>query len=231
MQLTVEINRRGKDNIIMSMSLQLGICGGLTLAIHCHQSLSVCSAPQSITRGLGWKGPHAHLVPTPSPRVFSMLNSPSSLSLSIGDVLQLSDHLCVWLPLYLLWYVHVSLVLRTPQLGTAAQLGCHEGRVPSLDLLAGLLLLQPSVPECALVGSYVALHPQEPLVLLCRAALNDFFSQPCIPVWVCPDPSPHLVLALVELHEVLMSPFLKFFQVPLDVILSFCCVSCTTQLL
>lgn len=162
MQLTVEINRKGKDNIIMSMSLQLGICGGLTLAIHCHQSLSVCSAPQSIMRGLGWKGSHAHLVPTSSPRVFSMLNSPSSLSLSIGDVLQLSDHLCVWPPLYLLWYVHVSLVLRTPQLGTAAQLGCHEGRVPSLDLLAGLLLLQPSVPECALVGSYVALHPQEP---------------------------------------------------------------------
>lgn len=40
----------------------------------------------------------------------------------------------------------------------------------------------------------------------------------------------HLVLVLVELHEVHVGPLLKSVKAPLDGITSFYCVSCITQL-
>jgi len=39
-----------------------------------------------------------------------------------------------------------------------------------------------------------------------------------------------LALGLVDPHELLMGPSLKLIQVPLDGILSFWCVNCTTHL-
>lgn len=56
----------------------------------------------------------------------------------IGDMLQLSHHLC-GSPLDSSQQVLVLLVLRTPELDTARQVGSNGGRTTYLDLLAMLL--------------------------------------------------------------------------------------------
>ena len=66
----------------------------------------------------------------------------------MGEVLHPSDHFCVP-PLAPLQDIHVFLVLRAPELDRGLQVGSHQrggmGRIPSLSLLATLLLMQPRI--------------------------------------------------------------------------------------
>jgi len=71
---------------------------------------------------------------------------------------------------------------------------------------------------------------QYPQALLCRAAVNPFIPQPVLMLGVAPTQVQNPALGLVEPHEVHTGPLLKLFQVPLDDILSFWHVNCTTQL-
>jgi len=71
---------------------------------------------------------------------------------------------------------------------------------------------------------------QYPQALLSRAALNPFIPQPVLVVGVAPTHMQDLALGLAEPHEVHTGALLKLVQVPLDGILSFWCISCTTQL-
>jgi len=66
--------------------------------------------------------------------------------------------------------------------------------------------------------------------LLGRAALNPLIPQPVLIAGVALTQMQDLALGLVELREVHTGPFLELVQVPLDGILSFWCVNCTTQL-
>ena len=65
-----------------------------------------------------------------------------------GEVLLPLDYLCST-PLDPLQQLHVFPVLRAPELNTGLQVGSHKaeqmGRIPSLDLLALLLLMQPRI--------------------------------------------------------------------------------------
>lgn len=69
-------------------------------------------------------------------------------------------------------------------------------------------------------------HPQ---VLLSNTALSDF-SQSILVSGIVPIQVQYPALWLVKLHQVLIDPFPRFFLSPLDDIPSFCCVSCTAQL-
>ncbi|KAJ7411316.1 hypothetical protein WISP_103196 [Willisornis vidua] len=67
-------------------------------------------------------------------------------------------------------------------------------------------------------------------VLLSRAALNEFLSQSVLVPGIALTQLQHLALELVELDEVFVGSVLKFIQVPLDGIPSFCHINSTTQL-
>jgi len=69
-----------------------------------------------------------------------------------------------------------------------------------------------------------------PQVLVGRAALNPFIPQPVLTLGLTSTHAQDLALGLVETHEVHMDPLLQLVQVPLEGILSFWCVNCTTQL-
>ncbi|KAK4811014.1 hypothetical protein QYF61_015718 [Mycteria americana] len=71
---------------------------------------------------------------------------------------------------------------------------------------------------------------QYPQVLLHRAALNPFSTQPVFVLEIAPTHVQDLALGLVELHEVPMGPPLKPVKVPLDGIPSLRCTNRTTQL-
>ncbi|KAJ7404971.1 testosterone 17-beta-dehydrogenase 3-like [Willisornis vidua] len=66
-------------------------------------------------------------------------------------------------------------------------------------------------------------------VLLCRAALNNFF-QSVLVSEIAQSQVHHFALVFIELHEVLIFQLLNFVQVPLEHIPFFCCVSFTAQL-
>jgi len=90
-------------------------------------------------------------------------------------------------PLNMLQYLHSLLVLGAPGLGAVLQVVPHEGRVkgdshfhcsaghPSFDAAQDTIGLLGC--KCALLAHvYLFIH-QNPQVLLCRAALSEFFSQ------------------------------------------------------
>jgi len=66
--------------------------------------------------------------------------------------------------------------------------------------------------------SFINQHSQ---ILLLRAALKPFSTQPVYVLGIALTQVQDLALGLVELHEVGMDPHLKPVQVPLDSILSF----------
>ncbi|KAK4822727.1 LOW QUALITY PROTEIN: hypothetical protein QYF61_019724, partial [Mycteria americana] len=80
--------------------------------------------------------------------------------------------------------------------------------------------------HCWLMSSFFV-H-QYPQVLLRRAALDHIIPQPVLKPRIALTQDP--ALGLVEPHEVHTGPLLQLVQVPLDGILSFWRVSCTTQL-
>ena len=85
----------------------------------------------------------------------------------------------------------------------------------------------PSGPQAHIGGSCPAFHPP---VLLCRAVLNPFISQPVMVSGVAPTQVQDHALGLVEPHEGHTGPLLELVQVPLDGIPSFWRVNCTIQL-
>ncbi|KAK4830182.1 hypothetical protein QYF61_008973 [Mycteria americana] len=130
----------------------------------------------------------------------------------IREVLQPSDHFC-GPALDPLQQVCVFPVLRTPELDAALQdtvgfLGC----------------------ECTLLAHVQLFIHQYPQVLLHRAALNPFISQPVLIPGVALTQVQDPALGLVEPHEVPIGPLLQLVQVPLDGIPSLRGVNHTTQL-
>ncbi|KAK4821092.1 hypothetical protein QYF61_013420 [Mycteria americana] len=135
-----------------------------------------------------------------------------SQTVFIGEVLQPSDHLR-GPPLDSLQQLHVLLMLGAPELNTVLQdtvgfLGC----------------------KCTLPGHVELLINQHPQVILLRAALNPFSTQPVFVLGIAPTHVQDLALGLVELHEVCTGPPLKPVKVSLDGILSLQCVNHSTQL-
>jgi len=176
---------------------------------------------------------------SPQPSLLQAKQPQLSQPFLITEVLQLSDHLC-GPPLDLLQQLRVLLVLGTPELDTGLQVGSHQSGVEGQNHLprpaghASLDAAQDTVGrlgcECTLVAHVKFFIYQYPQILLLRAALNPFISHPVLIVETAPTQMRDLALGLVEPHEVHMGPLLKLVQVPLDGILSFWCVSCTTQL-
>ncbi|KAK4830181.1 hypothetical protein QYF61_008972 [Mycteria americana] len=157
----------------------------------------------------------------------------------IGEVLQLSDHFC-GPPLDPLQQVHVFPVLRTPELDAALQVGSHQSRAEGQNHLprpaghAAFDAAQDTVGflgcECTLSAHVQLFIHQYPQVLLHRAALNPFISQPVLIPGVALTQVQDPALGLVEPHEVPIDPLLQLVQVPLDGIPSLRRVNHTTQL-
>ncbi|RMC13950.1 hypothetical protein DUI87_09034 [Hirundo rustica rustica] len=85
--------------------------------------------------------------------------------------------------------------------------------------------------ECTrLVHVQLVIH-QNPPVLHHRAALTELFPQSRFMSGIALTQLQHSALGLAEPHVVLVGPILQLVHVPLDGILSFCCVSCTAQFL
>ncbi|GAB0176555.1 hypothetical protein GRJ2_000120700 [Grus japonensis] len=84
--------------------------------------------------------------------------------------------------------------------------------------------------KCALPAHVELLINQHPQVLLLRAALNTFSTQPVVVLGITPTHVQDLALGLVELHVLCIGLCLKPVKVPLDGILSLQHVDCTTQL-
>jgi len=71
---------------------------------------------------------------------------------------------------------------------------------------------------------------QYPQVSLSRAALHPLIPHPVLIAGIAPTHVQDLALGFVESHDVQTGPPLQIVQVPLEGILSFWHVSCTTQL-
>ncbi|KAK4825967.1 hypothetical protein QYF61_003536 [Mycteria americana] len=84
--------------------------------------------------------------------------------------------------------------------------------------------------KCTLPGYAELLINQHPQVLLLRAAVNPFSTQPVFVLGIALTHVQDLALGLVELHEVCPGPALKPVTVPLDGIPSLQHVDHTTQL-
>ena len=163
---------------------------------------------------------------------------PNSLSLFlIGEVFPPLDH-CCGPPLDLLQQLRVFSVLRAPELDAGLQVGSHQSGVKGQNHLpaghASLHAAQARVAflgcEHRLLGRVELLILQYTKVLLGRAALNPFSTQPVFVLGIALTHVQDLALGLVELHEVHMSPLFEPVRVPLDGIPCLQHVDCTTQL-
>ncbi|KAK4827314.1 hypothetical protein QYF61_016564 [Mycteria americana] len=146
----------------------------------------------------------------------------------------------LWPPLDPLQQLRVFPVLRTPELDAAPQGGSPqsgaEGQNP-LPHPAGHAAgdaAQDTVGlpgcECTLPAHVQLFIHQYPQALLLRAALDHIIPQPVLKPRIALTQVQDLALGLVEPCEVHTGPPLQLVQVPLDGILSFRCVNCTTQL-
>jgi len=148
--------------------------------------------------------------------LFSRLNSPSSLSLSPWEEMLLSlNHLnCPFLDS--LQYIHVSLVLESPDLDTALT---SAGSPPSTTGNAPPNAAQDTIHLLCRKGTWlVHIQPgvhQDPQVLLCQAAFQLGGPQPVLVLGVVPSQGQGFALSLVELLGALVSPLLQPVKVPL----------------
>jgi len=90
--------------------------------------------------------------------------------------------------------------------------------------MVGLLGCERTLPDLVVLNIN-----QDSQVLLLRAVLNPFSSQPVFVLEISPQVQ-DLALGFVELHEVCRGQTLKLFKVSLDGIPSLQRVDCTTQL-
>ena len=129
----------------------------------------------------------------------------------------------------LLQWLHILPVLEAPDLDTVLQMGPHKGRIeednpfpfpadyPSVDAAwdtVGLLGC-----ESTLLAHIQLFFHQDPQVLFCKAALNEFFSQSVHISGIAPSASPCIWSCRVSLGS--HGPTFKPLQVPLDGIPSF----------
>ncbi|KAJ7407639.1 hypothetical protein WISP_125504 [Willisornis vidua] len=127
---------------------------------------------------------------------------------------------------------------RTPNLDTALQMGSLDARAKGQNPLpqpAGHSAFDESQDADDILDYEHALPSHVQLfihsqILLCRDGLNDNFSHSVLISGIVLTQVKHLALGLVDPHEIVMGPSIKFVQVLLDGILSFCCVKCTAQL-
>ncbi|KAK4816292.1 LOW QUALITY PROTEIN: hypothetical protein QYF61_014590 [Mycteria americana] len=166
---------------------------------------------------------------SPQPSLLQAEQPQLSQPVLTGEVLQPSDHFR-GPPWYSLQQLHVLLVLRTPELDAVLQVESHQSGVEGQNHFpqpAGHASLDAAQDTVGLLGCKRTLsaHPQ---VLFRRAALNHIIPQLVLKPRIALTQDP--ALGLVEPHEVHTGPLLQLVQVPLDDILSFWCVSCTTQL-
>ena len=118
-------------------------------------------------------------------------------------------------------------------------MGSHQSRVDRQNHLpppAGYAAFDATQDSVGFVGCELALTAhvqlfihQYPQVLLGRAALKPFLPQTVLILGVVPTQMQDLALGLVEPHGVHTGSPLQLVQVPLDGILSFWCVNCSTQ--
>ena len=174
-----------------------------------------------------------------SPRslLFSRLNSPNSLSPSLQK--RCSIPLISFVSLlwphsnrsvsFLCWGLQ-SWTQHTRQALTWTE---YRGRIPSLNLLATLLLMQPRIRLAFWAAStccWVMLSfSSTSKVLLSKAALYPFVPQPVLIVGVSMTHVQDPAVGLVELHEVHMGLLLKLFPGPLGGIPFVQPVNYTTQ--
>ncbi|PKU46357.1 rna-directed dna polymerase from mobile element jockey- hypothetical protein [Limosa lapponica baueri] len=170
--------------------------------------------------------------------LFSRMNNPNSQPLLTGEVLQASDHLR-GPPLDPFQQVHILPVLRTPELDAVLQVGSHESRAEGQNHLPGPAghtsfnatqgVLGFLGCNCMLPAHVKLLVHQHPQVLLLRAGLNPFSSQPVSVLGIAVTQVQNLALGLAELHEVCTGLPFKLVWVPLDGIPSFQHVNYTTE--
>ncbi|KAK4824907.1 LOW QUALITY PROTEIN: hypothetical protein QYF61_021422 [Mycteria americana] len=174
---------------------------------------------------------------SPEPCLLQAEQPQLSQPVLVGEVLQPSDHFRRP-PLDPLQQLHVLLVLRAPELEAVLQVGSHQSRVEGQNHLprpAGHTSFDAAQGTVGLLGcertllAHVQLFiHQYPQVLFHRAALNHIIRQLVLKPRIAPTQDP--AFGLVEPHEVHTGPLLQLVQVPLDDIMSFWCVNCTTQL-
>ncbi|KAK4817103.1 hypothetical protein QYF61_027966 [Mycteria americana] len=143
-------------------------------------------------------------------------------------------------PLDPLQQLHVLLVLRAPDLDAVLQVGSHQSRAEGQNHLprpAGHASFDAAQDTVGLLGCKHTLSAHVQLfihhysqVLFRRAALNHIIPQRVLKLRIAPTQVQDPALGLVEPHEVHIGPLLQLVQVPLDDILSFWHVNCTTQL-
>lgn len=112
-----------------------------------------------------------------------------------------------------------------------------QWRIPSLDLQATLVLMQPRMQLAFWTAST---HTSWSMSSFSSARIPMLFSTGLLPMnfslslYLClgvPWPGlQHIALGLAELHGALIDPLLNFSQVSLGGILSFSCINCTAQL-
>ena len=117
------------------------------------------------------------------------------------------------------WGTHSPLGSLDAALHSGPHEGRAEGSVPSLSPLPPLCWCSPGCCwpprlQAHTAGSCAAFCPPGPQVLLCRAAISEFFSQSVLVAGIAP--TQQLALGLVEPHEVDVHPLLQAVQVPLD---------------
>ena len=135
----------------------------------------------------------------------------------------------------------MSFLCWAPELNTVLQVGSHQSGVEgqnhfprpaghaSFDaarVMAGFLGCEHILS--AHVQFFIHQYPQ---VLLCRAALNPFITQPVLMLGVALTMVQDLALSLVELREIYTGPLLEPFKVLLDGIPCLKQINCRTQLL
>ncbi|KAK4819472.1 LOW QUALITY PROTEIN: hypothetical protein QYF61_004698 [Mycteria americana] len=178
-----------------------------------------------------WKA----VIRSPRSLLFSRLNNPSSLSLSLEE--RCSSPRIIFVAL--LWPCSSSsMSFLAPELDAGLQARSHQSRVEGQNHLprpAGHAAFDAAQDTVGLLGckrtslAHVQLFVhQYPQVLSCRAALDHIIPQPLLIPGVALTQNP--ALGLVEPHEVHTGPLLQLVQVPLDDIPSFWRVNCTTQL-
>ncbi|PKU42315.1 rna-directed dna polymerase from mobile element jockey-like [Limosa lapponica baueri] len=163
----------------------------------------------------------------------------TDLGVLVHSTLNPLDDLC-GPPLDSFQQIHVLPMLRTSELDAVLQVESHQSRVEGQNHLpqpAGRNSFDAAQDAVVWLGcqhtmlAHVELlvhrHPQ---VLLLRAALNPFCTQPVFVSGIAMSQVQDLALGLVELHEVHMGSLLKPVQVPLDGIPFFQRVDHATQL-
>lgn len=140
-----------------------------------------------------------------------------------------------WIPLDLLHYVHL-LLQSCMQHCMRGLLGVQEsGRITPSTCCLCCFGCSPGqggflVCEHTLTGHGKLCMHQIPQVLVPRAALNPFPTQPVLVLDIALTHVQHLALGLVELDDVCTVPPLRPAKVPLDDICSLQCVDHATQI-